>query len=457
MNNSNKLSKEELLLFLNSINKDFNPSLTEKVNLVDFINKITQKAILFYHRDTNLKLIGLVVLYCNNEIEHKSYISLVGVHKDYRRKGIAKKMLLEAIEYVKKRNYLTIGIHSNNPTAINLYKVLGFQIKEEGERVYMEKRINNESKTVLVTAIGSFSADCVINELKKNNYNVIGCDIYPAEWHAVSKDCNRVYRVPLASENDDYINNILTICHENHVNFILPLTDIEIDVLNKYRSSFNNCGIILCMQSNYTLNIVRNKYILYKTFEHDNNIPSIKTFKSGQNNIPNIIPCIAKPCNGRSSEGLKIINNLSELEYIKSFNNYIIQEFISGPIFTVDYTRNAETGHDFSIAREELLRTKNGAGITVKITIDQTLSQLVSYIGNKIEVNGTVNMEFIKHDDKYYLIDINPRFSAGVAFSHVAGYNMVMSHFNCFMNSDIFPSITYSEQIITKRYKEEIL
>lgn len=66
-------------------------------------------------------------------------------------------------------------------------------------------------------------------------------------------------------------------------------------------------------------------------------------------------------------------------------------------------------------------------------------------------------MEFIKHDDIFYLIDINPRFSAGVAFSQVIGYNMVINHLNCFMHLDILPSIIYQEQIITKRYKEETI
>ena len=49
---------------------------------------------------------------------------------------------------------------------------------------------------LLVTAIGSFSADCVINSLRKVGHTVVGCDIYPPEWHAVSKDCNWVYQAP---------------------------------------------------------------------------------------------------------------------------------------------------------------------------------------------------------------------------------------------------------------------
>ena len=34
---------------------------------------------------------------------------------------------------------------------------------------------------ILVTAIGSFSADCVITNLIENDYKVIGCDIYTPE------------------------------------------------------------------------------------------------------------------------------------------------------------------------------------------------------------------------------------------------------------------------------------
>ena len=86
--------------------------------------------------------------------------------------------------------------------------------------------------TFLVTAIGSFSADCVINTLKRGGSKVIGCDIYPAEWHAVSKDCDRVYRAPLAVKENDYIAFLLDVVLRERVEHIIPLTDLEIDVLN---------------------------------------------------------------------------------------------------------------------------------------------------------------------------------------------------------------------------------
>lgn len=37
-------------------------------------------------------------------------------------------------------------------------------------------------KTVIVTAIGSFSAQNVISACHKAGMRVVGCDIYPAEW-----------------------------------------------------------------------------------------------------------------------------------------------------------------------------------------------------------------------------------------------------------------------------------
>lgn len=137
------LKKEQIVDFLESVNYDFNPPLTEKVNLSEYVEKILSSAHLIYRLSSENKLIGLVVLYCNNIVDLKSYIALVAVRKDYRGKGLAKDMMKEAIEIVKNNKYLTLGIHSNNEIAISLYMNLGFTIKENGDRKYLELVIAN--------------------------------------------------------------------------------------------------------------------------------------------------------------------------------------------------------------------------------------------------------------------------------------------------------------------------
>ena len=310
---------------------------------------------------------------------------------------------------------------------------------------------------ILITAIGSMSAECAIVKLKELGNYVVGCDIYPKEWHYETTLCDMFYQAPLATENEKYIQFLLDVCREQELSHIIPLTDLEIDVIYNIRYLFDECGITLCMQSGKILDIVRNKYKLYKFFEDDNNVPSIKTclLTSLDESIP--FPCIAKPYNGRSSEGL--IRNASKEEVfaIPDKENYIIQEQIEGNVFTVDFCRSATSGTVCSVPRQELIRTKNGAGLTVKTSCDKDLLRLVSYIGNKLNVNGCVNMEFIGNGGKYYLIDINPRFSAGVAFSVMQGYDMVNNHVRCFNGESIDEQINIEEQIMIKKYREIVI
>lgn len=310
--------------------------------------------------------------------------------------------------------------------------------------------------TILVTAIGSFSADCVIKTLKSNGHKVVGSDIYPAVWHAVSKDCDKVYQAPLAINEKEYIDFLLDISQIESVDFIIPLTDLEIDVINRNRDAFNASFVTVLMQSENCLRIARNKLAMYELFKESDivNLPYSGSSKTIDMSFP--LPAVAKPINGRSSEGLMHISNVEQLSNVTKLSNYLVQEHLSGSVFTVDYVRDRK-GNDFSVPREELLRTKNGAGTTVRILNDEKLCSIVSYIGEKLDIIGCVNMEFILNEGKYHLIDINPRFSAGVAFSNFVGFDMVTSHINAFMDKPINAKVLFNEQILTKRYKEELL
>lgn len=314
---------------------------------------------------------------------------------------------------------------------------------------------------ILVTAIGSFSADCVIKTLRKNGHFVAGCDIYPPEWHAASRECNIVCQAPLATNEKEYIAFLLDICKRHGIQRLFPLTDLEIDVLNKRRNAFNGMGgvnTLLCIPSEECLSIARNKYKTFCLFKDDGTVNVPNSVLSSELTEAFPLPAVAKPISGRSSEGLLVVRERQELERLKAASNYIVQELLEGNVFTVDYVRNASASCDFAVPREELLRTKNGAGTVVRITPDEALIAATSYIGRKLGINGCVNMEYIRHGDAYYLIDINPRFSAGVAFTSFVGYDMVSAHLNCFLEGGAMPApIEYGERLLCKRYIEEAL
>ncbi len=136
----NNFPKAGVLSFLEEINYDFTPELSAKVSLPEFVDKIFSKAILITVGESNM-LKGLVVMYCNDEETHRAYISLVGVKQEVRGQGIAKKMLMDAIAVAKQCRMFTIGIHSNNPIALSLYKKMGFETILGGEREYLELKL----------------------------------------------------------------------------------------------------------------------------------------------------------------------------------------------------------------------------------------------------------------------------------------------------------------------------
>src|SRR5699024_9235237 len=84
------------------------------------------------------------------------------------------------------------------------------------------------------------------------------------------------------------------------------------------------------------------------------------------------------------------------------------------------------------------------------------LEDLCINVARLVNIIGAVNFEFIETPKgEYYLIEINPRFSGGVEFSHIAGYNVVKNHLYCFNNSGIIESKgKIKKMIITKKYEE---
>lgn len=307
----------------------------------------------------------------------------------------------------------------------------------------------------LITSIGSYSGEAVISSLKKNRNNtVVGCDLNPSSWISTSKLVDTFYQVPISYQHDQYIKRIKEIISKENIDYIIPLTDPEVDLLSEKSYEIENEKVTICIPSLKAVELCRNKSAFYDFFKNDSRISLIPTFKPEEYPMEKYgLPAIAKPKRGRSSEGLlKIENEETYFFYSNRLNDYVIQPFLRGDIYTVDIIRKASSGKSIAIPRKELLRTKNGAGLTVQIDFNQSLIDTAIYIGHKLDINGCINMEFILSNGIFYLMDINPRFSAGVSFSILAGYDMITNHLNCFGNNNIDDLNTYNTVIITKKF-----
>jgi len=172
------------------------------------------------------------------------------------------------------------------------------------------------------------------------------------------------------------------------------------------------------------------------------------------------LPFIIKPINGRSSEGFKIVNSIDEYMLLKKTltpDKYILQPFIEGKTITIDIVRDPKVNITVCVARRELLRTRSGAGTTVEIIENTEIEDLCIKIAEKVDIMGAVNFEFIEiKKEKIFLLEINPRFSAGVEFTCLAGYDVVNNHLNVFLNKEINSKGSIKKMIIARKYEEYI-
>ncbi len=356
-----------------------------------------------------------------------------------------------------------------------------------------------DRKTILVTAVGSFSAAAVIGTYKKAGHRVLGCDIYPAEWIAASKEVDRFYKAPYAVDEEAYLEFLGRVCRGEHVDMLVPLTDAEIDVINGWRDEAAVLGVTVCLSPEETIRLCRDKWAAAEKLRRGHICRTIPTRRLSEVIAAEAdtgyelmeYPLVLKPDHGRSSQGLRTVQDAAQMRHemerlaiVADF--YLVQPKLEGHVVTVDVVRNVPAGRRGAgaaqsaagsaqnaqtavqnfvgrrgsdqvvcLPRRELLRTGNGAGTSVYVFRDERLEAQCASIARALDIRGCVNFEFVEESEGcWYFLECNPRFSGGTAFSCMAGYDMPDNHLRCFAGEEIAPLGEIRNQYLVKRYTE---
>ena len=310
-------------------------------------------------------------------------------------------------------------------------------------------------RTVIVTAIGSFSAPAVIRELKEAGCRVVGTDINPKELIAMSAEADVFVNLPRCDAGKTYVDAMAELVRREKAEAVLPLTDAELDVLNEVRDRLHPA--VLWASPAEAVRIARDKMKSRAAAERagakviptgrlsdalsEKATPSGKGALSGKDILlasPGL-PLILKPRDGRSSQGLYRVRTEKELsealEVIRGAGrekDYLVQPLIEGRIVTADVVRFPD-GRCTALPREEYVRTWNGAGLSVHVFRDKALEETCCAVAEELGVLGCVNFEFIHAEDgSFYFMECNPRFSGGTGFSIAAGDHVVRKHLAAF-------------------------
>ena len=308
---------------------------------------------------------------------------------------------------------------------------------------------------VLVTAIGSMSAECVIASLKKAGCGVVATDIYDECFHPVAREC-LVFEKVIKAVPDPvaYCEVIRDVAVRHGCKAVIPLTDPEVDALSPNRKILEEKGVELWLGSQESIALARDcdawsrKLSGCKTFKI---IPTFRTYNELVSAHRGKF--VAKRVNGRSSEGILFSDTETFTLSAPYETGYVFQPFIDGDIITVDFVRHPKSRQLVVVPRQEMMRTKNGAGTVVKILDPELVRSAVAEMCEGLGLTGVMNCEFIRKGNDLYLMDINPRFSAGVSFSRIAGYDFVAADINCYCAGDIRQEYTIKiGSVLVKRF-----
>lgn len=132
-----------VLHFLQKVDRNFIPALSERVDLINYSNKLAINGenlfVVLQGED-----IGHASAYINTEQD--SFLSSIAVIKEFHGKKIAANLLLSIIQLCKnkKSKALYLEVSKNNKNAQSLYLKLGFQIKSEQNGYYIMALLFND-------------------------------------------------------------------------------------------------------------------------------------------------------------------------------------------------------------------------------------------------------------------------------------------------------------------------
>jgi ribosomal protein S18 acetylase RimI-like enzyme len=137
-----RLTKEsypDLLSFIQSVDSDFIPTISSRVDIDSWIQKVLDKGI-YLGCISGSNLIGIVAFYANDNTTHHAWLVYFAVSREHREKGVSQLLMDEVISHCVSAGMtkLITTTELHNSSSIRFYEKRGF-VKQG---VFYSKAIN---------------------------------------------------------------------------------------------------------------------------------------------------------------------------------------------------------------------------------------------------------------------------------------------------------------------------
>lgn len=282
-------------------------------------------------------------------------------------------------------------------------------------------------KNILISPVGGRVVHGIVEYFKSKRFRIVGID---SNQEAIGKNFVDVfYKVPQAG-SPIYSSAILRILADENIYAFISWLDQEIMFWNE--RCYNNeipediLGIF-CFSFNKNLKEFTDKYIFNRIL-CDRGFFTPKTWLLSEylTKVNVVLPILIKPRISSGSRNIFIIKDrLSfdyHLHYIKGSKDFIVQEYIFGPEYTVDFFSLGGKVSNI-VVRKRIEYTS--VSLRGEIIHNRDIEDIVSKFGSDFKIDGLNNIQIIEFKGRYCITDFNPRPSGTIMFSINAGVDFL--------------------------------
>lgn len=254
-----------------------------------------------------------------------------------------------------------------------------------------------------------------------NDYNIEPVSV-DSDMHSPSHGHPCFYKVPYATETDDYLRTLKKLIERHHIKVILPTGDFDPKTLSPYRMELLQMKTIMAFSPDWVFDLFEDKFSLYL----ENTEVIHRTVLSPTNMEEHDFPWFAKPRYGVGSRGLRVLKNHQDVEALLNSDTeeYVFQPMLEGEQYTVDVLCSLQ-GVPLQAVTRKVFRLKGGSDAVCQVVEAPKMETIAMYLCEKYGIIGAACFEFMF--DEYgvpKVIDAQPRLSGSHGVTARAGLNL---------------------------------
>ncbi len=316
-------------------------------------------------------------------------------------------------------------------------------------------------RNVLVTGVGAIIGYGAIRALRQGRYplNIVGTDIF---GHAVGQHwCDAFERsLPVADPRYEEFLRELVMRHD--IDLVLPAIEQDVSFLSQRRAAFAGTKARVALNDASLIALSDDKWLTHEALVRLG-LPAIATVLDGTfEEIAARLgsPFLLKPRRSYASKGIVTVATPNDFAYWreKMGQNFMAQQIVGDA--DSEFTASLFGYGDGTGSRKMVFQrwlAQDGSTVRARVVSEPDLEAEMDRLTVAFHPLGPTNFQFRRHDERFYLLEINARLSSSTSLRRAFGMNeaeMCVAHYldgerPDFAHASAGTAIRYIEDIVT--------